>query len=434
LAVTSASRVRLHPLSMTDEGNGSWIVGRVETGDFAQIPDEGVTALMALGEGCPVAEAGARVRAEHGADVDAIAFVTDMLDLGFVSRIDGQDAAVPDKPPSLPWLTSRHVRWAFQPWARACVAAFVLAGLTSAAVRGDLLPSYRAFFITSSPGADLAVNMTIFTLAVASHEFWHLAAARSAGVHARFGLGTRLYMLVAQTTVSGLWGVPTHVRRRVYLAGMASDLTILSGCYLAMSALSRSGLAYRTMAALALGLVLGIAYQFEVFMRTDLYFVLQDLARCKNLYADAVQFLRFSLRVKLAWVSGWPAPPDPTAELPAHERRPVRIYSRFMVLGSVLALALFALYQGPIIVALAVGSARRIAAGWASADPVKLADGLCVLGIEAVADLLFLKLFATKHLPKLRALVRVIRQRLSGRWVAARTFAGSDPPWENRVR
>ena len=68
--------------------------------------------------------------------------------------------------------------------------------------------------------------------ALAVHELAHLATARARGVHARIGLGTRLQILVAQTTVSGLWGCPRSVRLRVYLAGVVSDLTIISAGYL----------------------------------------------------------------------------------------------------------------------------------------------------------------------------------------------------------
>jgi hypothetical protein len=410
MTVSPASRIRLHPLSLTEEGDGSWIVGRMETGEFVQLPAEGVTFLRALMDGTPVGGAAAGVQRQHGADVDAADFVGQLFDLGFVAAIDGEPTASPARQPSLPWLRPGLVGWAFRPSVRAVLAAFVLACAGLAAARGELVPAYRAFFITSSPGVDLALNMAIFGVVIASHEFWHLAAARSEGAFARFGLGTRLHILVAQTTVSGLWGLPPRSRRRVYLAGLGSDLTILAGCYLAVSVTRAPALVHRLVDAMILGLLLGVAYQCEIFMRTDLYFVVQDLLKCKDLYADAVRYTRFVMHRMQARVARRPAPADPTAELPGRERTPVRLYAGLMVLGSLVALALFAGYEGPIWVVLMIDSARRAAAGWSAASPVKLADGLCAFGVELAANLLFLRLFAAKHGPKLRRLTRVARR------------------------
>ena len=53
--------------------------------------------------------------------------------------------------------------------------------------------------------------------------------------------------------------------------------------------------------------LLALPTQFMVFMRTDLYFVLQDLTRCANLYADGSAYLRLSRAARSSGVVG----PDP---------------------------------------------------------------------------------------------------------------------------
>src|SRR5262249_33815110 len=158
--------------------------------------------------------------------------------------------------------------------------------------------------------------------AIALHEFCHLAAARAEGVYARIGLGTQLQFLVAQTTVSGLWGSPRRIRLRVYLAGVTSDLVIIAACSLAITALQPAGFARRSGEALILSLLLSTAHQFALYMRTDMYFVLQELLRCKNLYADSRDFAWSVLRRAMAATVGKRPPADPTDDLPCHERRP----------------------------------------------------------------------------------------------------------------
>jgi hypothetical protein len=54
----------------------------------------------------------------------------------------------------------------------------------------------------------------LFALTATVHELAHLAAARSLGVPARIGLSTRLFYLVAQTDVSGIWAAPRRARYR----------------------------------------------------------------------------------------------------------------------------------------------------------------------------------------------------------------------------
>lgn len=401
--VTPQGRVRLQPLVMTEESDGNWIVGREDTGQFAEIPAEGVTFLRALQGDEPVEGAAALVLAEHGEAVDATDFLRELAGLGFIDESDGVSTGARRREQSLRWLRPRHVRWVFRWSTLACLTAFVAACVTLAALRHDLLlPDYHAFFITPAPSLDITLNAAMLLPAVGVHEFWHLAAARAEGIYARIGLGTRLQILVVQTTVSGLWTAPRRVRIRVYLAGAAADLTMLAGCYLGLSLTAPTGFGHRTLEALSLGLWLGIAYEFAIYMRTDIYFVVQDLLRCKNLYADAVGYLRYTAARALRRT----APPDPLLELPAHERRPVRLYSGFMLGGTVISLVVFAFYEAPIVAALFIGGITQVTHGVTAGNTVLIGDGATVLAIMATSQVLFARLFWYKHAAKIRWVLR----------------------------
>jgi hypothetical protein len=405
MTVTTGSTVRLHPLLFRQEDPGEWVVGRADTGEFVVLPDMGVTFLHALDGDPSIVRAHECVRRRHGQDIDAADFVDTLIDLGFVASLDGQPMGPAPKPPSLPWLQPRHVRWVFRWPALVCIYGLVVAGLIAAAVRGDLIPSYRVFFITGSPSVNLVWNTAMIVAAIALHEFWHLAAARASDVYGRIGLGTRLQFLVAQTKVTGLWASPRHVRIRVYLAGVTSDLAIIGACSLAITIAAPTGLAYRALEALTLGLLLSVANQFMLYMKTDMYFVLQEVLRCKNLYADAWDYVRYIIGGAFAVVLRKQPPADPTRSIPYHERPRIKVYSGLMMVGSLITIALFAFYEGPILITLFVRAGQDALDGITSGNFGQALDGITVFGIEGTVLVVFLCLFFAKHAAKLRRLL-----------------------------
>lgn len=391
---------------MAREEDGSWIVGRADGGQFAEIPAEGMTFLRSLEQNESVETACSRVECEYGEEIDALDFIQEIADLGFIESVEGEPTGVRAQAPSLSWLAPRHVGWVFRWPTLLCVAAFIVTGGAVAIARGEPGPSYRAFFVTSSPSVNLAWNLTVIVMTAAVHEFWHLAAARAEGVHARIGLGTRLTFLVAQTTVPGLWLLPRRVRLRVYLAGIASDLLVLSAFYLALSQVPPESMIHRMLEASIIGIFAGLAYQFAIFTRTDIYFVLQELLKCKNLYSDAIHYMRYAMRVPLRLISGRYRPADPTLGLPERERKPVKIYSVLVFVGSAMFLTFFAGYEVPIAVTLMAEAAQHLSQGIVAASAENITDGALALVIQLTFIVTFLKLTAEKHGPKIRRIVR----------------------------
>jgi hypothetical protein len=201
-----------------------------------------------------------------------------------------------------------------------------------------------------------------------------------------------------------LWAAPRRVRLRFYLAGVTSDLALVSACWLILSVFAPSGLAVRAIQALILSLLLGVAEEFALYMRTDMYFVLQDLLRCKNLYGDAVGYVGHLTGRAAAVVVGHQPPPDPTTGISHHERVRVRGYSGLMVLGSCAGLIVFVLYSGPILVTLFYRAGQHVIGGLITGNLPQVGDGLGVLAVEGTLQILFLRLFLAKHSAKLRFL------------------------------
>lgn len=399
--IDATGTVLLRPLSVQpDDDPDSVVVGRPEIGEFVSLPALYGEAVELLGAGLTVGEAGRRIEAEHGVELDVAQLVEVLVDLGFVARVNGTDLPDPAgelPPPHLPWLAERHVRWLFGRPMKALWAAVVGAALVTLVVRPDLVPAYGDFFWSDYVGLTTLVNTAMFSVVISVHELMHLMAARSLGTPARIGFGTRLHNLVVQTDVTAIWSVPRRSRYRVYLAGIACDLFLLSVLLLVLGHAGPPEPVAALLRALALVIMLSVPLQLHVYMRTDMYFVLADLLRCRNLFGDGLAYARHLPRRALAALRRSSPPADPSAGLPARERRAVRIYAVLLVPSATIALGMFAVYTLPIVV---TALARALVAVWDGlhGGAVLLGvDGALFLLVEGGIQVLFVVTFVRSH-------------------------------------
>jgi hypothetical protein len=365
------NRVRLHALDSRPDGD-EWIVGRRATGRFVALPEVGKQALDLLGQGLPPAEVAERLRARTGDDIDVPDFVEALLGLGFVAEVDGRAIDQESPPtPTLAWVQPRHVRWLLSP---AVPVAVVLLIVVTLLTRPPVPLDYRTLLWSSHGCAVVALGAGVGWSLLLLHECAHLLTARATGVAGRMRLGTRLQFLVMQTDISGIELAPRRHRLTAYLAGIATNLTAASLAALAAGAVT--GTPRRVLAAVALLALLPLPFQLMVFMRTDLYFVLQDVTRCRDLYGDGVAYTRYRARRLLPGRGRRTDDEDPSLGLPAHERRAVRAYSVVLVLGTTLCLAFFAAVTLPADITLFARALTKSVAARSTGDRL---DGIAVV-------------------------------------------------------
>jgi putative peptide zinc metalloprotease protein len=264
-----------------------------------------------------------------------------------------------------------------------------------------LLPSSRVLVWSPRAGVVLAVNAAIAWTIIWVHELAHLATARAAGAPARIGLGTRLQFLAAQTDVSGVWAAPRRTRMTVYLAGMGIDVCCAGTCLLIAGLGATHGLAHQLLAVAAAETLLGLAAQFMVFMRTDIYFVLQDLTGCANLYADGSAFLGYLAGRATRRIRHASDPADPSRQYPAARRRAVRWYSVLLLAGTAVCLGIEAAVTLPALVTLIGHAISEI-----GSTAVASADGSLALAILAAFQILWASRWWHRHQHQVRAIAR----------------------------
>jgi hypothetical protein len=400
--VTGSTTVRLHPLAMRRDGE-EWIVGRVETGEFVAVPEAARKAIALLDQGLTADAARRRLLADTGDELDLVDFVVTLAELGFLASAN--DVELPQQAVarmSLSWITPGRARWALHPVTGAAVIALIVTAAVVAAVRPGLLFSYHNIIWTAQGSAVLIGLFVVGWLSTGAHELGHLITARAAGAPARISPGTRLQFLVLQTDVTGVTSAPRKTRLTVYLAGFAVNLSLASLCVLVLACVHLPGTAHRIIAFVALCNVLPLGFEFLVFMRTDIYFVLQDLAGTRSLYADGSAYLRHLLG-RLGWAAGRRSRgrpgSDPSAGLPARERRIVRAYCLVLTAGTAACLAIGAIAAVPAALALCQHALRALLT---KSSPGQLANAITVLVVMAASLGLWVFAWWRRHGSKVR--------------------------------
>lgn len=415
-ALAPDSRVQFHELVSRWE-DGEFILGRIDTGDFIALPPLGQQAYELLRQGCSIGEAEQAILDRQGVELDVQEFVSSLIELDFIRSLDLHEFE-PRKASShnLPWIQPQHVSWLLSWPTAALFGSMSLAALVTLYQRPDLIPRYEHFFWVESTSVLVLGNFVILVIGTSLHELAHLLTARAAGVPARIGLSTRLHYLVVQTDVSALWSVERRKRYPVYLAGMAMDVTLLSGALLLRAHAPLSPGVDALLAAIVLVSLLGLLWQLNLYMRTDLYFVLLDLLRCRNLFQDSLDYLKYGFRRLLRHIRGDPSDPahgNPLESLPRDERGKIRLYSLLLIVGTSASLTSLGLYGLPIMLDL-LGRAWHLAsAGYTSGDQIMFLDGSLTLVVELFLQGVFVWALWRNHRPALASWLRGLRPPVS---------------------
>jgi hypothetical protein len=281
--------LQLHDLSFVSEGD-EVVVGRLNTGSYAVFPADGAELLRRLGEGMPLSQASAWYERNFGEPVDVDEFATTLTELGFV-REPGTERD--------PVRAVRR-RWpgrvVFSPAAWTCYAVIAALWLLAARRNGALLPHPSQFFFAGSLVLVQAVVITAQVPLLFWHEGFHILAGRRLGLPSRMRVSNRLMYIVFETQLNGLNSVPRRARYLPFLAGLVGDGIMF--CSLGLIAdLSRPGsgaypLAGRLCLALAFTVAMRMAWQLQLYLRTDLYYVFATALNCHDLHDASTALLR----------------------------------------------------------------------------------------------------------------------------------------------
>jgi len=277
--MTGATRIRLHHLTFVDEGE-EVLVGRPDTEAYAVLPADGAQLLRQLRDHT-VPEAVAWYEQAYQETPDIESFLEDLRELGFIRDPGVDDATGEDpgpEPDSAPVPLRRLAEAVFSVPAWIAYAAITLAAVLVMVDVPQVRPEPSRIFFTSTlffiPFVLVAVEIPLIYL----HEMFHVLAGRRLGAASRISIGHRLYFVVFQTTLTGIYSVPRRKRVLPFLAGMVCDVVVFSALVL-LAAADRSadgtpGLLGRIAIASAYFTALRFLWQFLFFLETDVHHAL----------------------------------------------------------------------------------------------------------------------------------------------------------------
>lgn len=350
------SRVTPVPLIIRQERNG-YMVEDPKTADFYEMPKVCVAALELMQAGGTLAEIGERLAAQFPEeDIDMPGFVRQLLELNLVEEIDGvrlrreQAAGHSDRPGNFSWLPEAVARIFLHPAVRLLAWGALLSNAALLLIRPELIPHFRDVFLFESMALNSVSWMGLSFVLLMLHELGHLLAVRSFGLPARLGIGRRFLFVVIETEMVGVWRLEPKQRSRAYLAGMGVDQLLLLCALLAQLALPDQVLAVMLAKLAALDLMIKLAFQCCFYLKTDLYYVLENRSGCYNLMERSRAWLGAQLfRNRL---NGLEAEREPVV---------VKMYAVFYVAGYGCLLALIVFYFAPQFAAALSVTISRLA-------------------------------------------------------------------------
>ncbi len=392
------THVAVRPFARNHEGENVTI-GLLGGQAFVTIPVEGVEILDALAEGGSVGDALHRYEQAHAETPDIADFLEALELAGFVAELgvgDPAPAAIEPSPqaaaPNFRWISPAAARRALGgPVVFACGLAIAV-GLGLVATDPSLVPGATVLVFHRHLAAWTAVMFTVATAGVLVHEFGHVLAARAAGVPARVRVGHRLWVLVVETDMTGIWLAPKRSRQLAFLAGAIIDAACSSALLGVLWARQHgwivlSQMLERFLAATLVTYLLRLLWQCFVFVRTDLYYVLATALDCKNLLADAEDLMR-------NWVARARRLPPTTDQsaIPARELRSIRAYTLVWLAGRLLALASLIFVMLPVLAGYGAEIVRTATGGYPRYDAADMVTiVVIVFGVQGAGFVLWIR-------------------------------------------
>lgn len=349
--------VALYPLTFVDEGD-EVVVGRADIESYAVLSADGAAVLRRLSDGMTPAQVASWYEQTYDEALDIAGFLVQVEELGFLRtdahadpQTDSQAGSQTQSEFGSPPLRFQHAASLVYSRGGALVAAVLAsAAVWSIVTRPATRPTPTHVFFTSYLALIPLVMIAIEVPLMYLHEFSHVLAGRRVGINSRVGVGRRLYFIVFQTTLTGVYSVPRRQRYLIFLAGMITDLMVLCTLVL-IGAATLDGparLVGRIAVAAAYFTAIRFVWQFLFFLETDMHHVLSTLLKITDLKGMTGSVLRARLRRR---------PVDPSYT--PHERAVLRWFAPVTFVGVVVTVS-----GGlAIVIPLAIGYARRVAEG-----------------------------------------------------------------------
>ncbi len=341
MSLTLNSHIFLVPVDIRKDKK-HYIVEDRTSGEFYEMPEICIDAIKLINEGMQLGNIEQQLKRKYpNENVDLVEFAEQLFEMQLIAEIDGvkidQMVQSNDRFGFL-WISPKMGKFFFNKISYLIYATLFIINLYLFIANPSLFPHYKDLFIFDYMVLNIPAWLLLTFCLVLIHELGHVLAIRAQNLPTKLEVGHRLFLVVLETDMSSVWKLPSKDRNVLYLAGLCFDTVILSIALISLT--NSSGVLFSILSVVVLDTFIRMVYQCCIYMKTDLYYVVENVSGCYNLMENAQHVFR-------KWFPFLTANPSENDVVFEEERQTVFLYSIFYVVGVVLTICLYTIYYIP---------------------------------------------------------------------------------------
>jgi hypothetical protein len=279
-------------------------------------------------------------------EVNLVDFANQLFELGLIDQLDGEKIEkkhISKEPSRMLWVSPKLGRFFFNKFTVLLYSVILVLNIVIFIVHPSLFPHRDDIIVFYIMFVNVIFWMAFSFLFVLIHEFVHVLAIRAHNLPTKMEIGHRMFFVVLLTDMSSIWRLPPKDRNILFLAGLYFDsillfLALITQLFFPNSSNFIIGLVHLA----TFDIVLRMIFQCCIYMKTDLYYVFENISGCYNLMENAKQAINKRLSfLKLQQMD---------EVIFSGEKRTVSFYTLLYFLGFVITIFLYFHYYIPEII------------------------------------------------------------------------------------
>ncbi|MGJ7911795.1 hypothetical protein [Neobacillus sp. LXY-1] len=341
MSLNSASYLTLEPHEIRPDRK-NYIVEDKVSGEFYEMPKVCIDAINLINLGKSLNEVERQLKNNYpNEEIDILEFAVQLLEFGMIKEIDGVKVIksnINEDSKGFGWVPIYLGKFFFNKLSYIVYFALLIMNIIIFLSHPSLIPNYKDIFVFDVMVFNILLWQGVTFILVLFHEFGHILAVRAQNQLTKLGIGHRLFFIVFETDLSSSWKVSPNGRNALFLSGLSFDMitlffSLISKLFFFHGSIILQGI----FNVIILDIVIRIIYQCCIYMKTDLYYVFENVTGCYNLMENAQMMLRKRMPFQKHIES------DEVVFV--GEKRTIAIYAIFYVIGIILTfLLLFYFY------------------------------------------------------------------------------------------
>ncbi|WP_449538835.1 hypothetical protein [Ferdinandcohnia sp. Marseille-Q9671] len=337
--LTAESTLQLHELEIHKD-NKNYIIEDLITHEFYEMSEVCIDGIRLINDGLSLVEVERLLIDKYpNENINLLDFGQQLLELELVDMIDGTKVSIENtrnyEELGLRWIPAKLGKFFFNRFTRFIYPLLLLSNIILFITNTSLFPGYKDIFVFNTMMFNILLYAGISVILLLVHESGHILAIRSFNLPTRLQIGSRLFFVVLETDLTQAWKLSSKERILLFLAGVYFDSVLL---FIALFLKTIIPFSYvivdGILGLIVFDIVIRIIYQCCIYMKTDLYYVIENSTGNYNLMESGKELIKsISRRVRVSV-----------------ENRVIVLYSFLYFIGLVMTFTVFIIYYIPQLV------------------------------------------------------------------------------------